>query len=1581
MKTTATLVILICFNVLTMFGQQAGGESADWPKRTESARERVAFETLLKKRALKYNAQKAMSLRSSASTPSLVGTCNVITCGGFGLGDVTPNYSWGGFKTAVDGSTYAANVAYDCWDDNGTVDYSEGQYISYSNSDANIDTPGIISPSPDGGGFAIFSYKNEAIEQDLTVLPNTNYTVCFEIAVIPRYNNSNGNFDEFNPNLSFGIGSGGTVISDPLTYTHNDLNIHPVGDFPPKLTTATSGNSGFQNPGGWTEINPFWETVCITFKSDNSGNVNVFYKTGSPGESVVLVDGLRLSMEGYANPPKFTSTVNNTKSVVFCQPETTNLNDYISPSSIQPSGSVLTWSTNVDPLATSYHLTNTNVTAPGTYYAFYYNDVDNCASPVAQLNLLLSDFDAKIVAKTDVTCEGDTSGVIVAEGLNGTEPYTYSIDGGSNYQNSGIFSGLTDGDYTITVKDDNNCTVEVSATILSEDKENPIIEAPANYTIEGCDTKDIKDLIYSDTQEEISLGELQSALDGGGNASDDIAIDTITYIDEVVSSNSCTIEVKRTFTVTDTCGKTATDVQIIIIEDTIAPKFVETLPKDLKVECDAVPTAEVLTAKDNCSEAKVTFKEERTDGACDSEYTLIRTWTAADECGNSVSHKQTITVEDNTAPTFVEALPADATAECDNIPEAATLTATDNCDASVTVSFSESTSGDDDACPSEYTITRTWTVSDCAGNETSHTQTITVEDNTAPTFVEALPADATAECDNIPEAATLTATDNCDASVTVSFSESTSGDDDACPSEYTITRTWTVSDCAGNETSHTQTITVEDNTAPTFVEALPADATAECDNIPEAATLTATDNCDASVTVAYDEQRTDGSCPSNYILVRTWSVIDCAGNTNTHVQNITVEDTTVPTIDVEANDIMIQCDGSGNSGAIQAWLDSNGGASASDNCGTVTWTNNYSGATSNCADPIEVIFTATDECGNTATTTATYTIMDETAPTIDIEASDLTVQCDGLGNDIALQDWLNANGGASATDDCSTITWSNDFTGLSDNCGATGSATVTFTVSDSCGNESSTTATFTIEDITAPTFVEALPENVTVECDAVPTAETLTATDNCGDATVTFNETRNDGDCESNYTLVRTWTATDACGLETVHTQTITVQDTTAPTFVEALPENVTVECDAVPTTETLTATDNCGDATVTFNETRNDGDCESNYTLVRTWTATDACGLETVHTQTITVQDTTAPTFVEALPEDATVECNTVLPTAETLTATDNCDSNFIKVEYNEIRTDGSCGGNYILTRTWTAMDLCGNVAEHTQIITVQDTTAPIVTTEFESEITVNCGEIPSVPELEFEDNCASQIDVTFNETDTNDGSGSNFVITREWTVSDECDNTAIFTQTINVNIETNVTGGSTDLCIGDDFEYDLFQLLSGDYGTNGTWEVTSGNATLNENFFNPYELELGEYRFTYTDSEGECPSETEVIITLNDACIVLPCLDAFDPDQHIPKAVTANGDDNNDRFEIDVLDSDSECFDVTMELQIFNRWGALIYESKDYQNNWGGESHNSSVGSSGKVPTGTYYYILRLIENGELIASYAGPIYVGTK
>ena len=91
----------------------------------------------------------------------------------------------------------------------------------------------------------------------------------------------------------------------------------------------------------------------------------------------------------------------------------------------------------------------------------------------------------------------------------------------------------------------------------------------------------------------------------------------------------------------------------------------------------------------------------------------------------------------------------------------------------------------------------------------------------------------------------------------------------------------------------------------------------------------------------------------------------------------------------------------------------------------------------------------------------------------------ISVECDGMGNMTELNDWLANNGGATASDACSGVTWSNDFVALSDDCGATGSATVTFTATDDCGNACSTTATFTIVDTTAPALSVTHP-SVTV---------------------------------------------------------------------------------------------------------------------------------------------------------------------------------------------------------------------------------------------------------------------------------------------------------------------------------------------------------------------------------------------------------------------------------------------------------------------------------------------------------------------
>ena len=195
------------------------------------------------------------------------------------------------------------------------------------------------------------------------------------------------------------------------------------------------------------------------------------------------------------------------------------------------------------------------------------------------------------------------------------------------------------------------------------------------------------------------------------------------------------------------------------------------------------------------------------------------------------------------------------------------------------------------------------------------------------------------------------------------------------------------------------------------------------------------------------------------------------------------------------------------------------------------------------------------------------------------------------------------------------------------------------------------------------------------------------------------------GDCTGNYTITRAFTATDECGNMTSATQTITVQDTTAPEFT-SVPADYTVECsDDMPMDDAM-ASDNCGEVTITVEAVTTAGDCTGNYTITRTFTATDDCGNSSMATQTITVQDTTAPELT--IPADYTAECDEEL-VFDDASATDNCGT--VEITLEEVTVETECAQEYSIERTFTATDDCGNSSSATQIITVQDTTAPMIT------------------------------------------------------------------------------------------------------------------------------------------------------------------------------------------------------------------------------------------------------------------------------
>ena len=189
-------------------------------------------------------------------------------------------------------------------------------------------------------------------------------------------------------------------------------------------------------------------------------------------------------------------------------------------------------------------------------------------------------------------------------------------------------------------------------------------------------------------------------------------------------------------------------------------------------------------------------------------------------------------------------------------------------------------------------------------------------------------------------------------------------------------------------------------------------------------------NIDSNTTGAFTSMNGPPSTVLSFINAGigsiTVTITDDAGCTATETITISAGDTTDPTWTNAPTNMSVECDGTVDpSGAFVAWLVSF--LSTDDSGGTVTVTNNNVGGLSSlcgATGSATVTFTATDDCGNFITQDATFTIVDTTAPNIDTPASDSTVECDGSGNTDNLNAWLASNGGATASDDCSTITWS-----------------------------------------------------------------------------------------------------------------------------------------------------------------------------------------------------------------------------------------------------------------------------------------------------------------------------------------------------------------------------------------------------------------------------------------------------------------------------------------------------------------------------------------------------------------------------
>ncbi|MEQ1745019.1 MAG: HYR domain-containing protein, partial [Saprospiraceae bacterium] len=503
----------------------------------------------------------------------------------------------------------------------------------------------------------------------------------------------------------------------------------------------------------------------------------------------------------------------------------------------------------------------------------------------------------------------------------------------------------------------------------------------------------------------------------------------------------------------------------------------------------------------------------------------------------------------------------------------------------------------------------TYTATGAANNVSACMFTVTVTDDEDPTAI--CPGPQTVPCATsvpAPNPALVNASDNCGIVLREHWN-TTPPYNVQCLNKFQLTRYYRVYDAEGNSATCSQVITVFDDVKPVF-SFVPANVTVQCNSVPAVGTPAANDNCIGTVTINYDGQdRANGSCVDSYVLTRQWTATDACGNTQTATQRITVIDTQKPNFTSTPANITVQCD------AIPSAV----APIAIDNC-DATVAVSYIGQTKTngaCANTYTLTrrWMASDNCNNTRSISQRITVVDNGKPTITVPGN-VTIACNAPSPPV---------GTATATDGC-TGNVATVYLGQSTmnaTCPGNYQLWRTWKATDVCGNSTAATQTITVVDNVAPVFV-SVPNNVTIQCNQAPPAlSNPVATDNCGGpASITYlGQVRTDGNCLYNYTLTRTWRATDLCGNSTIKAQVITVQDTQAPTFTNP-PANVTVVCapDFVPPPVTPNATDNCGTPSVTLQQTQSPGDCSTGYTVTRTWTATDQCGNPKVHVQTFTV-------------------------------------------------------------------------------------------------------------------------------------------------------------------------------------------------------------------------------------------------------------------------------------------------------------------------------------------------------------------------
>lgn len=797
----------------------------------------------------------------------------------------------------------------------------------------------------------------------------------------------------------------------------------------------------------------------------------------------------------------------------------------------------------------------------------------------------------------------------------------------------------------------------------------------------------------------------------------------------VSSTGECDEIYVVSYTATDDCGNSSVIYQIIEVIGAEAFVFAD-CPENIEVECDQIPDASSVTYFSSCTEEEIAvFSEEIELGICSGSYEIIRTWTAINSLGEEFTCTQIISVVDETPPVFINA-PEDVTVSCGDVPEAQ-IEAYDNCsetDVVVQVVENQLSGG---CFP---VLLRTFIAEDDCGNVSSHTQYITVVDSESPEVLNS-PENLTLNCGElIPDYIPL-AQDNCATEFTIEYAENQTDFD--CG--YQLEQVWTVIDDCYNSTAVTRIITFEDNSAPQLVSSLEP-IQLECgEEIPLAEF---SDDCSQGLEVQLIEPNLS-SCNESFEI--TFVVTDNCGNSAEFLQSVTRIDSAPPVFLEMENEINVSCGGLEDIESPEV-LDCNEVS--------LSYADDY---LSGDGCPVIIrTWMAEDACGNQATAIQNITLTDDEAPIFLSNPLDINTTCTNLSEPI----------NPPVTDNCDddvTIDFSEESTEIT--CGL--ELVRTWVATDDCGNQSVVNQLVTIIDESAPTI--SGDEQITANCGA-EIESLITVEDDCSNfIEVSFEEeTLSESPCERS--VQRIYTATDLCGNSATFNQLIFFVDDQAPLILGL--EDLNYQCTSdILDAQIIDVSDNCSGVTVSYSDEEEQLDC--GVRIVRTWEAIDECGNVSFETQVIEAIDDQAPQFLNTV-SDLSLTCGDPIPAPEEVFAEDNCSN--VNIEFNEVTETGNCAASYVIVRTWSASDDCGNTSSLSQIIEVSDSTPPVFN-ESPADVVASCGDELIIPEVTATDECGGEVSIEFSQQTSPGGCPNIF---RTWVATDLCGNQSTLIQTV---------------------------------------------------------------------------------------------------------------------------------------------------------------------------------------------------------